>query len=232
MKRLATIVCVLALASPTALHAAAERLLRSHRVADRSSGIDWTAADPLRMEQADASDNSTVIRSCWDCDSLYLLFEVRDRDLRACQTEKDHPQLFLDDMVEVLIDADNDKAPGWKEDDIVYHINILGAKKDDRGTALYTSDAGWDGRASYAVTLRGTLNDPSDRDEGYTVTMAIPWQEIGRLPAAGLEIGINFANGDNDGHGRQLYNWCHADPMRSPEVFGVLRLCDTPSGEK
>lgn len=181
----------------------------------------------LCLENPDVSDNQMIVRSCWDSDSLYFRFEVRDTDLRAFQTEQDHPQLFLDDMIEILIDADNDKGPHWKEDDIVYHVNILGVKKDDRGTALYTSDATWNGRARYRIELYGNVNDTLACDEGYTIELVIPWSEIGRSPTVGTALGVNFANGDNDGCGRQLYDWCNAVPMRSPNVFGTLVLCDT-----
>ncbi|WP_278965461.1 carbohydrate-binding family 9-like protein [Alistipes senegalensis] len=181
----------------------------------------------LCLENPDVSDNQMIVRSCWDSDSLYFRFEVRDTDLRAFQTEQDHPQLFLDDMIEILIDADNDKGPHWKEDDIVYHVNILGVKKDDRGTTLYTSDATWNGRARYRIELYGNINDTSACDEGYTIELVIPWSEIGRSPTVGTALGVNFANGDNDGCGRQLYDWCNAVPMRSPNVFGTLVLCDT-----
>ena len=174
----------------------------------------------LCLENPDVSDNQMIVRSCWDSDSLYFRFEVRD-------TEQDHPQLFLDDMIEILIDADNDKGPHWKEDDIVYHVNILGVKKDDRGTTLYTSDATWNGRARYRIELYGNINDTSACDEGYTIELVIPWSEIGRSPTVGTALGVNFANGDNDGCGRQLYDWCNAVPMRSPNVFGTLVLCDT-----
>ena len=187
---------------------------------------DWGMVDPLVFARKDESDNETVVRTCWSADSLFVLFEVRDADLRAFQVETDHPQLFLDDMAEVLIDGDNDKTPYWHEDDIVYHINILGTKKDDRGTAGHQSDASWDGRARYEIEIRGTVNDSTDVDEGYTILIAFPWPEIGQTPRPGLRLGVNFANGDNDGKGRQLYNWCDSDPMRSPDTFGTLILME------
>lgn len=149
---------------------------------------------------------------------------MKDSDLRAEQTEKDHTELFLDDMVEVLIDADYDRTEHWQEDDIIYHINILGAKKDDRGTTDYKSDATWDGDARYTIEVEGTINDSSDVDSGYSVEIAIPWSELGQNPYHGLKMGVNFANGDNDGKGRQLYSWQYAWPMRTPSCFGTLTL--------
>ncbi len=183
----------------------------------------WQVAESIKVKHSEISDNSMTVRSLWDSDSLYIRFDVTDSDLRAFQTEKDHSQLFLDDMVEVLFDTEMDRSLDWQPDDIVYHINILGQKKDDKGMKNGVSNFEWDGTASYRIFLDGSVNDGSE-DAGYTVVVAFSWTELGRTPYSGLKMGINFANGDNDGKGRQLYNWCDADPMRTPSVFGTLEL--------
>ena len=184
----------------------------------------WLYADSILFENPEESDNRVVVKTLWDNDSLYFLFQVSDTVLRAIQTEKDHPELYLDDMVELLIDANNDKDSCWTTDDIIYHINILGVKKDDRGTLDCQSDPTWDGNARYTVCLFGSLNDTSEKASGYTVEIAVPWSELNLRPEKGLAIGVNFANGDNDGNGRQLFNWTGANPMRSPYTFGTLIL--------
>ena len=184
----------------------------------------WLQVDSVWFENREISDNTVSVKSLWDRDSLYFLFRVTDKTLRAFQTEKDHPKLFLDDMVEILIDANNDKNSCWGIDDFVYHINILGVIKDDRGTADCQSDPSWDGNACCTVTLFGTLNDSSGSALGYMVEIALPWTDINIQPHYNLKIGINFANGDNDGNGRQLFDWSGADPMRSPHAFGTLVL--------
>lgn len=170
------------------------------------------------------SENVFKVKSQWDFDSLYFLFETADSDLRAYQLQRDHAKLFLDDMVEVLIDPQNDKDSCWQADDLVYHINILGAVKDDRGTAACVTDPSWNGRATYSILLKGTLNDTTDVDTGYEVLLSIPWSELNVNPDTETKLTINFANGDNDGKGRQLYDWSGAWPMRSPYAFGDLIL--------
>jgi Carbohydrate family 9 binding domain-like len=186
---------------------------------------DWENNDYLFLEGKKVdSDNQVTIRSTWDYDSLYVLFEVKDKDLQAYQTIQDHPRLFLDDMIEVLIDANNNKNSYWGPDDIVYHINLYGIKKDDRGTLECKSSPLWNGNAHYYVKIFGTVNDKTDIDSGYTVEIGIPWSELKLTPQTGLKIGINFANGDNDGKGRQLFNWSGVWPMRSPYSFGNLIL--------
>jgi len=187
----------------------------------------WNDPDCITVEGEKAKcENSFSLLSRWNIDSLCFFFKVRDTDLRAYQTEKDHPKLFLDDMVEILIDTRNDKDSCWAEDDIVYHINILGIKKDDRGTKQCITNPGWDGNASKSLQLLGTLNDTTDIDRGYLLTLKFSWEEIDRKPKSGLVMGIDFANGDNDGKGRRLFDWVGAWPMRSPYAFGQLILTD------
>jgi hexosaminidase len=175
-------------------------------------------------DRENLSDNVMIVKSVWSLANLYLAFQVSDFDLRAYQTELDHKKLFLDDMVEFLLDTQMDRSEKWLGDDIIYHLNLQGQKKDDRGTASGESDASWHGDAVYGVSLQGTLNDTTDSDQGYVVEVAVPWTEIGRNPESGLEMGLNVACGDNDGKGRMLFDWVDAWPTRSPDVFGTLVL--------
>jgi len=173
------------------------------------------------------SDNEISCRSAWEEGFLYLAFEVKDTKLNAVRTERDHKELYLDDMVEFLFDPMQQRANQWLPDDIVYHINILGTVKDDRGVTSgdrKDKDIAWNGVAKYALRLKGTLNDDNDVDEGYILEVAVPWEELGITPIETLTLGFNFANGDNDGKGRQLFDWKGAWPMRSPIQFGVIKL--------
>lgn len=185
---------------------------------------DLPPRDGIIVEDSAVCDNVMTVSSCWSADSLYFRFDVKDTKLRAFQTQKDSPELFLDDMVEVLLDCNMDRVRDWLEDDFVYHINLLGQKKDDRGLGGGRLDVSWDGVAKYRITLRGTLNDDSDIDDGYTVELAIPWTEIGRKPHPGLRMGVNFACSDNDGLGRQLMKWQPSDITRDTDTFGIIKL--------
>ena len=82
----------------------------------------------------------------------------------------------------------------------------------------------WDGNTRYAIKLFGTLNDTTDVDNGYTMEVGIPWNELRLNPCRNLVIGLDFTNGDNDGKGRQLFDWVDAHPYRSPDAFGDLIL--------
>lgn len=186
---------------------------------------DWFLADSISFTGSECgSRNKVIVKTLWNKDYLYFLFKVSDKNLQAYQTEQDNPNLFLDDMIEFLIDANNDKDSCWNENDIVYHINLLGIKKDDRGTINCLTDPTWNGNAIFAVKLFGTLNDSRDIDAGYNVEIAVPWSDLGRNPQRNMVLGVNFANEDNNNNGRQLYDWLGIFPLRSPQLFGSLKL--------
>jgi hypothetical protein len=188
----------------------------------------WRAGTPMRLDDpADITDpNGVEIYTLWDEQYLYVAYEVSDRQLVGFQNERDHKALYKDDMIEVLLDPRMDRTDKWLEDDIVYHINILGQVKDDRGTEEGISDATWDSRALFAVRFEGTLNDSTDSDRGFCVELAIPWQEIGKQPRDGVRLGINFAAGDAEGPEEHLWDWRGAHPFRQPTVYGTLVLKD------
>jgi hexosaminidase len=182
---------------------------------------DWSKANYITAtDSRHQTDNKMKVRTLWNAQYLYLFFQIKDKNLESKQTIQDHPRLSADDIAEFLIDARNDKDSCWSTDDIVYHINLLGQKKDDRGTSDCKSDSKWNGNAKIKVRLFGSLNDSSDIDEGYDVEVAITWKEIGVQPVAGSSIGIDLGNGD---HGL-FYDWAGAWPFRSPYHFGNLVL--------
>lgn len=175
-----------------------------------------TILDRIRKK----SDNQAIVSTLWDEQNLYISFQVKDKNLQATQQLQDHPLLAQDDMVEFLIDTRNTKDSCWNANDVVYHINILGQKKDDRGRADCHTDPGWNGNARYAVRLSGTLNDSTDTDNGFVVEISISWKELGLIPHPGLQVGVDFANGD----GGKMFDWAGATPFRSPFSFGNLML--------
>ena len=198
-------------------------LYTQHPVVVDGNLDEWHNAFFVDIEdEVGETDNTVLIYAMWDAQNLYFAFDVRDKDLQARQTAQDHSELYLDDMVEFLLDPLNDKDSCWAQDDIIYHINILGQKKDDRGTANCLTNAQWDGDAKFAVKTNGSVNEPADIDTGYIVEVSISWGEIRIKPLAGRSIGVNFGNGD-DG---RLFDWVNAKPFRSPYAFGNLVLSE------
>lgn len=187
----------------------------------RLNEVDWSTARSIIMQDdSSRSADTAIVRTVWDKQNLYIAFQVRDKNLQSKQITQDHPLLAHDDIVEFLIDTHNDKGNCWTTDDFVYHINLLGQKKDDRGTADCKSDSKWNGHADIAVQYSGTLNDAEDEDVGYIIELSIPWKELEVQPYLDAQLGIDFGIGD----GGEFFDWVGARPFRSPKAFGNLIL--------
>lgn len=183
---------------------------------------EWNRSGSITInDRKGISDNTAVVKTLWDKENLYIAFEVNDKNLQAEQYVLDHPKLWLDDMIEFLFDTKNHRDSCWNTDDVIYHINLLGQKKDDRGSPDCITNPKWNGSARYVIHMSGTLNDSTDTDRGYNIEIAISWKELEIIPYSGFELGADFALGDK---GVSVFDWAGASPFRSPYAFGKLRL--------
>ena len=117
----------------------------------------------------------TRAKMLWDDTFLYIAAELEEPDVWATLTQHD-TVIFNDPDFEVFIDPG-----GGSRDYFEFEINALNTSWDlllnkpykDRGSA----DDHWNipGLRS-AVRVRGTLNQASDRDRGWTVELAFPWR--------------------------------------------------------
>ena len=119
----------------------------------------------------------TSVKMMWDQQYLYVGAVLDEPHLRASLTEHDSI-VFHDNDFEVFIDPD-----GTTRDYYEIEINALNTIFDLYLPKTYedggTADHDWncDGLDT-AVQIQGTLNDPSDRDLGWSVEMAIPWAAL------------------------------------------------------
>ncbi len=160
-----------------------------------------------------------TVHTLWDSKNLYLAFDVHSSRLRAEVREHDGDKLWEDDGVECLIDAHHDRAKQFLPDDFAYHVNILNAVYDDRGTPSGQPDEKWNGVTEHIVKILD--------DYHYLVEIAIPWTEIGLQPRGGhTTIGIDFCvNGKDPETGQYDYfDWCELEVFHDPSGFGDLML--------
>ncbi len=140
----------------------------------------------------------TRVKMLWDDTYLYIGAELEEPHLWGRLSQRD-TVIFYDNDFEVFIDPDGDTHQYYE-----LEINARGTVWDlflvkpyrDGGPALHA----WDMRGlRAAVALQGTLNDPSDRDTGWTVELALPWDILKeaapqrRRPQAGDTWRINFS---------------------------------------
>ncbi len=164
----------------------------------------WASAswsDPFVDIQGDRRPRPrfrTRMKMVWDDEYLYVAAEMEEPDVWATLTERDSV-IFHDNDFEVFIDPDGD-THGYYE----LEVNALATAWDlmllkpyrDGGPAIN----GWDiAGLKVGVDVRGTINRPGDRDEGWTVELAMPWKILReaapdhRAPKAGERWRVNFS---------------------------------------
>lgn len=217
-------------------------------------GVEWSAPF-VDIDGVRPVRHATRVKLLWDDHALYVAAHLEEPDLWATITTRD-AVIFQDHDFEVFIDPDGD-THGYYE----LEVNALGTPWDlllvqpyrDGGPPIH----GWDiAGLRVGVERRGTLNRPGDRDEGWTVELALPWDSLReaapqrRAPRDGEQWRINFSRVQwtldvADGTyrkrldartGRPLPedNWVWspqgAIDMHMPERWGVLQFTDVAAG--
>lgn len=125
----------------------------------------------------------TRVKMLWDKEYFYFLAELEEPHVWAKLKNRDDI-IFYDNDFELFIDPDGD-THNYTE----IEINALNTVWDllltqpyrDQGHALHQYDIKG---LKTAIKVNGTLNDPSDQDEGWVVEVAIPWKSFGETTKA------------------------------------------------
>ena len=144
----------------------------------------WAAA-PWTSEFVDIEGDAkpkprfrTRAKMLWDDTYFYVAAELEEPHVWGTITQHD-AVIFQDPDFEVFIDPNGDSHEYYE-----FEMNALNTGWDlflpkpykDGGPALNE----WEiPGLKTAVHVRGTLNDPSDVDEAWTVEIAIPWKVLG-----------------------------------------------------
>jgi len=185
----------------------------------------------------------------WDGTYFYIGADLREPRLWATLTQHD-AVIFRDNDFEVFIDPNSDNHEYYE-----FEINALGAFWDlflpkpyrDGGKAL----DGWEipGLKS-AVALDGTLNTPTDVDQGWTVELAFPWAVLAQQahrdspPHDGDQWRVNFSRVEwpldvvNGGYRKPAdateHNWVwspqHVVDMHRPSQWGYVQFSAAARG--
>ena len=149
---------------------------------DLESGVWETAAwtaDYRDIEGEARVDPRFRTRSkmIWDESNLYIGCEMEEPDLWATYDRRDMI-VFHENDFEVFIDPDGDGDEYYE-----IEINVLGTIFDLFLQRPYRlggpAEHGWDASGlRFAIHTSGTVNDPSDRDQGWVVELAIPFEDL------------------------------------------------------
>jgi hypothetical protein len=191
----------------------------------------------------------TRMKMLWDDECLYIAAEMEEPHLWATLTEHDSV-IFQDNDFEVFLDPDGDNQN---------YCELELNAKNTTWDLLLTKPYRDQGRAinaweivglKTAVHLDGTLNDPRDKDRGWTVEIAWPWTGLKELtdvavpPGDGDQWRINFSRVEwdlevVDGKYRKVkdkaeHNWVWSPQgvidMHRPERWGYVQFSTAKPG--
>lgn len=197
----------------------------------------------------------TRAKMLWDKNYLYIAAELEEPDVWAYLTKHDEV-VFFDNDFEVFIDPDNTTHRYFE-----YEINARNTIFDLFLPKPYRAGSGalisWDSNyLKHAVKVHGSLNDPTDRDQGWTVEMAIPFRDITigndpHVPKDGEIWRLNFSRvqwqtevvdgkyvkkKDADGKNLPEHNWVWSPQgvinMHFPERWGYIRFTENKNAKK
>ncbi|WP_162342377.1 carbohydrate-binding family 9-like protein [Cyclobacterium salsum] len=197
----------------------------------------------------------TRMKMLWDEAFLYIGVRLEENHIWATYTERESV-IFHENDIEVFLDPDGDTHHYYE-----LEINALGTVWDLMLTRPYRDGGkpinGWNiNDFRHAIHLEGTLNDPTDEDDFWSIEMAIPWKSLSqsgpnfRAPQSGNQWKINFSRvqwqieADGSGYQKKINpetgkpfpedNWVWSPMglvnMHLPDRWGLVQFSDIPVG--
>lgn len=233
----------------------------------RLDEVSWQAADwtldfvdiegALRPQPA----LQTRVKMLWDDQYFYIAAQIEEPHVWATLKDRD-AIIYQDDDFEVFIDPDGDGLYYAEFEmnalNTIWDLLMLRPYRNNVArlpiNIFYWNVPEW----KTAVTVQGTINDPTDEDEGWTVELAIPWKaliELARpkqIPEEATQWRINFSRVDwpvqvQDGTyvkkkdpetGKNLReeNWVWSPQgvinMHQPETWGYVQFTEEKVGTR
>ncbi|MEJ7694922.1 carbohydrate-binding family 9-like protein [Daejeonella sp.] len=197
---------------------------------------------------------NTRAKMTWTAEGLYIAAELLDPHVWAYL--KNHDDIvFYDNDFEVFIDPDNDTHRYYEIEvnaaNTIFDLFMPKPYRNNSGAMFAYNTPGM----KTAVSIQGTLNNPSDTDKGWTVEMFIPFMavtmgNVAKVPSDGelWRMGFSRVAWDvevKDGkyvklkgaNGRNLpeHNWVWSPQglinMHYPERWGYLYFSKADTGK-
>ncbi|SHG20649.1 Carbohydrate family 9 binding domain-like [Fodinibius roseus] len=177
----------------------------------------------------------TVAKLLWDDTYLYVAFICEDEYIWAEHTQRDSA-VYSDDAVEVFTAPNPDRAQAYFN----IEMNVLGIFLDNfqSGQPAANGRANWDGQGiRIKTTIKGTLNNDSDRDEYWILEAAIPFKNFAQVarhtPPEKEDVwhlNLNRLGGNSN---QQFSQWSPSQTNKPdfhvPEDFGRVIFSDKTS---
>jgi len=185
----------------------------------------------------------TRAKMLWDDEYFYIAAELEEPHVWATILKRDSV-IFHDNDFEIFLDPEGDTLNYYE-----IEINALNTVWDLQLDRPYKKagkpDNGWNATGmKTAVSVAGTINDPRDKDRGWSVELALPWKDLTgsprpiSAPHEGERWRVNFsrvewqheiANGKyRKVKGRPENNWVWSPQgiidMHVPEKWGYVQF--------
>lgn len=211
---------------------------------------EWTAPF-VKSQRRDRPAPSVRTRAMmtWDDRYLYVAAELEEPDVRASFTTRD-TSVWKENAFELFIDPTGDTHNYYE-----YQINARETQWDLLLTKPYRDGgiplSAWDIRGlKKGVSVQGTLNDPSDEDEGWTVELALPWSVLAetaseaetpqngdrwRMNLTRMQWPVTVVDGAyvQDSTNNELVAWSPQmgeGSYHKPERWGIVEFSEAPVG--
>lgn len=191
---------------------------------------EWSQASPavefiFPWDQQTGAKQKTHARLLWDDTNLYVAYEVEDTDIVAQFTERD-AWVYRDDTVEIFLNVLPSQIVGY----YAVEVNVRGAMMDYfcDNAQYYIKRFQMEG-VKLGIQIDGTLNQRDDTDRGWSVEMAIPWEnfsDMARPPQVGTVYTAELNRWDGVEPNRRLSVWVDSKVdwphPHAPAQFGDL----------
>jgi hypothetical protein len=176
----------------------------------------------------------TRAKMLWDDQYLYIAAELQEPDVKATLTQHDSV-IFRDNDFEVFLKPLPDTESYYE-----FEMNALNTGWDLFLNKPYNhhgkADNSWDIEGlKTAVAIKGTLNNSTDKDHGWTIEIAYPLTAFNSRqqvppPQAGTQWRINFSRVEWKIGQKKEDNWVWSPQgvinMHVPEHWGYLNFRD------
>lgn len=216
---------------------------------------DWKAApwsgSFIDIEGKKIPKYKTQMKILWNTSHIYFYAQMEEPHVWGTLKERD-TVIFYNNDFEIFIDPDGDTHHY-----VELEVNALNTVWDLFLTAPYRNNPKvlnqWDMKGlQSAVAVQGTLNNPLDTDQGWSVEVAIPWAVFREITGSGRpaaqqvwrmgfsrvnwqhDINQNTYTRKKDAKGAYLpeYNWVWSPQMvvnmHEPEKWGYVYFSNNP----
>jgi hypothetical protein len=147
----------------------------------------WKAVSPTWFipNQSKTLRERTWFKAAWDNTYLYFYIYLEDQQIECQMTNRDD-HLWHEEVIEIFLDVDaNPKTYfefEWNARNTLLDLYVLNKHYNRDVIRQWWS---WDCQGiQSAVRIDGSLNDDSDKDTGWAIEIAIPFEEL--YPAANI----------------------------------------------